>query len=75
MSSKHGRELRAAVIADLQRAGATTGPLVHGGKHWRMLVAFNGRSRKITLPDTPSDGRAQENARHQVRRLLREWGQ
>jgi hypothetical protein len=75
MSSKHGRELRAAVIADLQRAGITLGPLVHGGKHWRQQIIVNGHSRKITLPDSPSDVRAQQNARHRVKRMLKEWAQ
>jgi hypothetical protein len=75
MSSKHGRELRAAVIADLQRAGIKPGRLTGGGKHSRLPVVVNGVGHKITLPRSPSDVRAKQNAVHQVRRMLKEWMQ
>jgi hypothetical protein len=48
--------------------------LTNGGKHDRAVFRFQGQSRFMTLPKTPSDHRAPKNMRRDLKKTLGELG-
>jgi len=65
----------AAVLEELAKAGIRHPEVTNGGKHLQIRwTTATGLRRTYTLPSSPSDWRAPENARHDVRRLLRADG-
>lgn len=73
--SGRGREIKDAVLAELDRARVSHGPVVYGGKHARLAILIAGRKHTLTLPVSPSEGkRSRRNAVGQVRHLLRAAG-
>lgn len=72
---KRRDEIRKAVLAELDRAGVSHGPVTNGGKHARMVALIAGRKHTITMALSPSEGRrARQNAVGQVRHMLRVAG-
>ena len=64
-----------AVLEELATAGIRRPEIANGGKHMQVRwTTASGQRRSYTLPNSPSDWRAPENARHGVRRVLRADG-
>lgn len=68
------REVYDAVVAELNRAGASIGALEHGGRHYRLPIVVAGRRSVLTLPASPSDKNAIAIKLSDVRRTLRAAG-
>lgn len=59
-------------LEELARAGIHHPVISNGGKHMQLRWATpDGRQRMLTIPCTPSDWRASENTRRDVRQILR----
>jgi hypothetical protein len=64
-----------AALTELAKAGIRDPVVVSGGKHLQVRwTAPRGQARMLAVPGTPSDWRAAENTRHDVRRILRADG-
>ena len=62
-------------LAELAKAGICDPVVVSGGKHLQVRwTAPGGLLRMLVVPGTPSDWRAAENTRHDLRRILRADG-
>jgi hypothetical protein len=64
----------AAVLEELNASDVRHITRSQGGKHVQLRWPTPRGERMITLPMTPSDHRASDNARAVVRRMLREDG-
>jgi len=65
----------AAALEELGKAGIRHPEIANGGKHLQLRWATASEQRRTyRLPSSPSDWRAPENARHDVRRILRTDG-
>lgn len=73
MSRKWGKEILQTALDELAAVGITPRK-TNGGKHIRLFWEHNGQERNMTIPISPSDYRAAENSRSQIRRILRADG-
>jgi hypothetical protein len=63
-----------AVMGEVQNWPGVECMLEGGRKHGKMRVAYNGVSRVMLMPKSPSDHRAPLNQVTYLRRVLREVG-
>jgi hypothetical protein len=65
----------AAALEELAKAGIRHPEVITSGKHLQLRwMTATEQPRMLTVPSTPSDWRAPENARNNVRRILRADG-
>jgi hypothetical protein len=64
-----------AALDELARAGVRNPTVARGGKHLQVRWTNpGGQARMLAIPNTPSDWRSPENARRDVRHILRADG-
>ena len=69
--SQHRNESLQAALRELELIGATEVVVEHG-KHLKVRFIYDGQRKVLFMASTPSDWRATENTRRDLRRVLRE---
>jgi hypothetical protein len=66
--------MESAIDAEISRWPGVTAHREHGGKHYRLVLNYGGKSRFVTYPCTPSDWRGHYNRIGDIRKTLAELG-
>jgi hypothetical protein len=64
---RHVRDYRQVA----RREGAECVSCLHGGKHLRMTLEYDGGRFELVIPATPSDRRGRNNFQAEVRRRVK----